>query len=86
MKWFLAIVLACSICGSQAQTLKDGEMPQMPVFPEIPAPLPVGSVKMGSSDSKLKWRQTTDGLVITCPKKLDFATSLVFKIEVRGKR
>ena len=38
MKWFLAIVLACTFCGSQAQTLKDGEMPQMPVFPEIPAP------------------------------------------------
>lgn len=80
MKWFLTIVLACSVCGSQAQTLKDGEMP---VFPEIPAPLPVGSVKMGSSDSKLKWRQTPDGLVITCPKKLDFATSLVFKIIVQ---
>ena len=86
MKWFLTIVLACTFCGSQAQTLRDGEMPQMPVFPEIPAPLPVGSVKMGSSDSKLKWRQTPDGLVITCPKKLDFATSLVFKIEVRGER
>ena len=120
MKWFLTIVLACSVCGSQAQTLKDGEMPQMPVFPEIPAPLPVGSVKMGNSDSlyaftmavpeagsqvtihslkkgqekvknvsllgnsdKLKWRQTPDGLVITCPKKLDFATSLVFKIIVQ---
>lgn len=51
LKCFLAIVLACSVCGSQAQTLKDGEMPQMPVFPEIPAPLPVGSVKMGNSDS-----------------------------------
>ena len=45
------MVLACSVCGSQAQTLKDGEMPQMPAFPEIPAPLPVGSVKMGNSDS-----------------------------------
>ena len=51
MKWFLTIVLACSVCGSQAQTLKDGEMPQMPVFPEIPAPQPMGSVKMGNSDS-----------------------------------
>ena len=51
MKCFLAIVLVCTFCGSQAQTLKDGEMPQMPVFPEIPAPLPVGSVKMGNSDS-----------------------------------
>ena len=37
---------------------------------------------LGSSD-KLKWRQTPDGLVITCPKKLDFATSLVFKIIVQ---
>ena len=26
-------------------------MPQMPAFPEIPAPQPVGSVKMGNSDS-----------------------------------
>ena len=45
------MVLACSVCGSQAQTLKDGEMPQMPAFPEIPAPQPVGAVKMVNSDS-----------------------------------
>jgi alpha-L-fucosidase len=51
MKWFLTMVLACSVCGSQAQTLKDGEMPQMPAFPEIPAPQPVGAVKMVNSDS-----------------------------------
>lgn len=51
MKWFLTMVLVCSVCGSQAQTLKDGEMPQMPAFPEIPAPQPVGAVKMVNSDS-----------------------------------
>lgn len=45
------MVLACSVCGSQAQTLKDGEMPQMPAFPEIPVPQPVGAVKMVNSDS-----------------------------------
>ena len=42
-----------------------------------------GVRKMGSSDSRLKWRKTPDGLVITCPNKLDFATSLVFKIIVQ---
>ncbi|MDE6000208.1 MAG: hypothetical protein K2H04_09115, partial [Bacteroidaceae bacterium] len=41
--------LACMVCsGIRAQqTLEEGVMPQLPAFPEIPAPLPVGSVKMG---------------------------------------
>ena len=43
----------------------------------------VKDVSLLGCDSKLKWRQTPDGLVITCPKKLDFATSLVFKIIVQ---
>ncbi len=42
-----AIVMACVICSVQAQpTLKEGEMPQLPPFPEIPAKKPIGSVKM----------------------------------------
>ena len=51
MKRLLTIVLACTVYGSQAQTLKEGEMPQMPAFPEIPAPQPVGAVAMESSES-----------------------------------
>ena len=51
MKRLLTIVLACTVYGSQAQTLKEGEMPQMPAFPEIPAPQPVGTVAMESSES-----------------------------------
>ncbi|MBQ0023767.1 MAG: hypothetical protein KBT29_11085 [Prevotellaceae bacterium] len=30
-----------------AQTLKEGEMPALPPFPEIPEKKPVGSVKLG---------------------------------------
>ena len=36
--------------------------------------------------SYILWQSGTDGLVIICPDKLDFATSLVFKIEMRSKR
>ena len=47
------MVLACTLtaCCSQAQTLKDGMMPQLPAFPEIPASEPVGTVKMGDVKS-----------------------------------
>ena len=38
--------------SAQAQScLKEGEMPQLPAMPEIPAPQPIGSVKLGDSDS-----------------------------------
>ena len=52
MKWFLTMVLACTVYGSSAQqTLREGQMPQLPVFPEIPAKMPIGSVPMGDSES-----------------------------------
>ena len=48
---FLAILALAAYCDIQAQrTLKEGEMPQLPDFPEIPAKQPIGSVSM--SDSK----------------------------------
>lgn len=40
----------------------------------------VKSVKLLGYDGKLKWKQETDGLLITCPKKMSFATSVVFQI------
>ncbi|MDE5738954.1 MAG: alpha-L-fucosidase [Bacteroidaceae bacterium] len=43
----------------------------------------VKRVSLLGYDGKLKWRQTPDGLVISCPSKLDFATSLVFKIMMK---
>ena len=47
----LAILALAAYCDIQAQrTLKEGEMPQLPDFPEIPAKQPIGSVTM--SDSK----------------------------------
>lgn len=47
---FLAILACTAYCDIQAQrTLKEGEMPQLPAFPEIPAKQPIGSVKMGDS-------------------------------------
>ena len=47
------MVLACTTSSySQAQqTLREGEMPQLPPFPEIPAKKPIGSVKMGDNKS-----------------------------------
>ena len=51
-KSVITMMLACVVCSSQAQkTLKDGEMPKLPAFPEISAPEPVGSVAMGDSKS-----------------------------------
>jgi len=42
---------------------------------------PVKSVKLLGYDGKLQWRQDFDGLTITCPSKMPFETSVVFKIE-----
>jgi len=42
---------------------------------------PIKSVKLLGFEGKLKWKQEADGLVITCPNKLPFATSIVFKID-----
>ena len=47
---FLAILAMMAYCDIQAQkTLKEGEMPQLPAFPEIPEKQPDGSVPMGDS-------------------------------------
>ncbi len=41
----------------------------------------IKSVKLLGHDGKLKWKQEADGLVITCPAEMQFATSVVFNIE-----
>lgn len=41
----------------------------------------IKSVKLLGYDGKLKWKQEADGLSITCPNKMPFETSIVFKIE-----
>ena len=48
----LSSFLVCAVALTSAQkTLKEGEMPQLPKFPEIPAKMPIGSVKMGDNKS-----------------------------------
>jgi alpha-L-fucosidase len=42
---------------------------------------PVTSVKLLGYEGKLKWKQEADGLTITCPKEMPYATSVVFKID-----
>lgn len=42
---------------------------------------PVKSVKLLGHEGKLNWKQEADGLVITCPEKMPFATAVVFKID-----
>ena len=42
---------------------------------------PVKTVKLLGYDGELRWEQEADGLVITCPAEMPFATSIVFKIE-----
>ncbi len=42
---------------------------------------PVKSVKLLGHDGELQWKQEADGLAITCPAEMPFATSIVFKIE-----
>jgi alpha-L-fucosidase len=41
----------------------------------------VKSVQLLGYKGKLTWKQEPDGLVITCPKEMPYATSVVFKIE-----
>lgn len=41
----------------------------------------VKSVKLLGYKGKLKWKETVDGLVITCPKVMPFATAVTFEIE-----
>jgi len=42
---------------------------------------PVKNVRILGYDGNLKWKQSTEGLVVTCPETMPFATSVVFKIE-----
>jgi alpha-L-fucosidase len=41
----------------------------------------VKSVKLLGYEGELQWKQEADGLTITCPAEMPFATSIVFKIE-----
>ncbi|WP_163407091.1 alpha-L-fucosidase [Flavobacterium ajazii] len=41
----------------------------------------VKTVKLLGYKGKLKWEETADGLSINCPKKMPFATAVVFEIE-----
>jgi alpha-L-fucosidase len=42
---------------------------------------PVKSVKLLGHDGELEWKQEADGLAITSPAEMPFATAIVFKIE-----
>ena len=42
---------------------------------------PIKDVKLLGYAGKLQWKIEADGLAITCPEKMPFATSIVFKIE-----
>jgi len=42
---------------------------------------PIKTVKLLGHEGNLQWKQETDGLAITCPKEMPFATSIVFKID-----
>jgi alpha-L-fucosidase len=41
----------------------------------------IKTVKLLGFDGELKWKQEADGLVITCPTNMPYATSIVFSIE-----
>lgn len=41
----------------------------------------VKTVKLLGYKGKLKWKETADGLKITCPKDMPFATAITFEIE-----
>jgi alpha-L-fucosidase len=41
----------------------------------------IKSVKLLGYNGKLEWKQEADGLAITCPQEMPFATSVVFKVE-----
>jgi len=42
---------------------------------------PIKDVKLLGYNGKLQWKLEADGLAITCPEKMPFATSVVFRIE-----
>jgi len=42
---------------------------------------PIKDVKLLGYNGKLQWKLEADGLAITCPAKMPFATSIVFKVE-----
>ncbi len=42
---------------------------------------PIKDVKLLGYNGKLKWKLEADGLAITCPEEIPFATSVVFKID-----
>lgn len=42
---------------------------------------PVKRVKLLGHEGKLTWKQEADGLAITCPAEMQFATAVVFKID-----
>jgi alpha-L-fucosidase len=42
---------------------------------------PIKDVKLLGYTGKLQWKLEADGLAITCPAKMPFATSIVFKVE-----
>ena len=42
---------------------------------------PIKNVKLLGYNGKLQWKLEADGLAITCPVKMTFATSVVFKID-----
>ncbi|MBN1769109.1 MAG: alpha-L-fucosidase [Prolixibacteraceae bacterium] len=42
---------------------------------------PIKNVTLLGYNGNLKWKQETDGLVVTCPGKMPYATSIVFRIE-----
>ncbi|GAT63641.1 alpha-L-fucosidase [Paludibacter jiangxiensis] len=42
---------------------------------------PVKSVQLLGYKGKLNWKQEADGLTITCPEEMPYATSVVFKID-----
>lgn len=41
----------------------------------------IKTVKLLGYEGKLKWKQEADGLVVSCPADMPFATSVVFKID-----
>jgi len=42
---------------------------------------PIKDVKLLGYTGKLQWKLEADGLIITCPEKMPYATSVVFKID-----
>lgn len=42
---------------------------------------PVKEVKLLGYDGDLQWKQEDEGLVITCPEEMSFASSIVFEIK-----